>query len=98
MRWPDELIGRNSVTAWTSDKTTAWNGVKVALLGDRLRGRQPRGGDCIYFPPVAGDTAPPRRAAGLLDLRAGLQVERDRTRPQGTPCTRSSSPAAPVSS
>ena len=25
MRWPDELIGRNSVIPWTSARTTRWN-------------------------------------------------------------------------
>src|ERR1700680_2472802 len=71
MRWPDELIGRNSVTAWTSDRTTAWNGVKVASWG--WRGRDHSGTTVarrrLYIlpagrrPPAAGDTAPPRRAA-----------------------------------
>src|SRR3982074_2696742 len=32
MRWPEELMGRNSVTAWTRDSTTAWRGVTVRKL------------------------------------------------------------------
>src|SRR5258708_34565804 len=106
MRCPEELIGRNSVTAWTSDSTTAWNGVTKLSRAGECAGRAeaedgPAGpapcrgggaaGECVYFAPAKPPPTPRRRRPS-----GETQGGNPAPPPPGAPCQPAPPPPPPA--